>query len=198
MASNRSSTPRPSTGPRLGLLVSLLAAPILCVAQTAPASVAADASGYATGDAWIDRQLADIDAYAQRYPDSFLDELARYLGVRRGYAEGVLKANGWRAGDLYLACAWAQAHARSCRELVRAYSTGHAQGWETVLESQGGADNASYRTVRHAIVASYDRWDRPIELDARLLQQLGDHEARLARAREALPAPAGQDPAPGR
>ena len=186
--------------PRLGLhaLLALALAPALCSAQQAAASASPDTPAYATGDTWVDRQLADIDAYARRYPDSFLDELARYLGVRRGYAEAVLQAPGWRAGDLYLACAWAQAHARGCRQFVCAYSAGHAQGWEAVLASQGGADNTAYRAVRHAIVASYDRWDRPVVLDARLQQQLGDHAQRLERAREALQAPAGMPPAPDR
>jgi len=179
----------------LGLCLGVLLAPAPCSAQAVTASAAVDTAAYATGDGWIDRQLADIDAYARRYPDSYIDELARYLDVRRGYAAAVLQAPGWRAGDLYLACAWAQAHARSCREQVRAYSAGRAQGWQAVLASQGEADNAGYRAVRHAIVASYDRWDRPIVLDARLQQQLGDHEQRLGRARDALQPPATPTPA---
>jgi len=47
--------------------------------------------------------------------------------------------------------------------------------------------------VRHALVASYDRWDRPIELDARLREQLGDAPARLARARAAYDTPAAPE-----
>lgn len=172
--------------PSLILCASLpWSAPLLAYAQApAPATVPVPAA-HATGDAWIDRQLADIDAYARRYPDSFIDELARHLDVSRDYAQAVLKAPGWRAGDLYFACAWAQAQALACRELVRDYSAARADGWEKVLAARGEPDNASYRAVRHAIVASFDRWDRPIELDARLKQQLGDRDQRLERARAA-------------
>ena len=63
--------------PRLGLHALLALAPALCSAQQAAASASPDTPAYATGDTWVDRQLADIDAYARRYPDSFLDELAR-------------------------------------------------------------------------------------------------------------------------
>jgi len=182
--------------PVLWLLASLVAwtaAPVLAQQAATPATPAAPAveAPYTTGDAWIDRQLADIDAYARRYPASFLDELERHLAVRRGYAEAVLGAQGWRAGDLYFACAWAQAAQLSCRELVRAYSQAAARDWQAVLEALPAPPaNTNYRQVRHAIVASYDRWDRPIELDARLREQLGDRDQRLERAREAAqPAP---------
>lgn len=175
-----------------GLAVPALSQP------AAPAPAAAIEQGYTTGDAWIDRQLADIDAYARRYPASFLDELGRHLGVRRQYAEAVLQAQGWRAGDLYFACAWAQASGRSCREMVRAYSQAPVRDWAAVLAALPTPPaNIDYRQVRHAIVASYDRWDRPIELDARLRQQLGDHAQRLERARQAAqPAPTPTPPQP--
>ncbi|HYG08045.1 MAG TPA: hypothetical protein VD865_16760 [Stenotrophomonas sp.] len=166
-------------------LLLAVASPWQARAQDASPAPAAAAAPYATGDVWIDRQLEDIDAYARRYPSAFADELGRYLGVRRPYAEAVLRDPGWRAGDLYFACAWAQAVQRDCRELVRAYSRDRAQGWEAVLSAAGKPDNLAYRQVRHAIVASYDRWDRPITLDARLREQLGDAEQRLQRARAA-------------
>lgn len=171
----------------------LASAPAMAQAPTPPDTVAAPA--YATGDAWIDRQLDDIDAYARRYPASFVDELSRYLGVRRGYAEAVLKAPGWRAGDLYFACAWAQATDQPCRALVRERSGDAGRAWQAVLAAQGEPDNLAYREVRHALVASYDRWERPIVLDARLREQLGDAAQRLERARAAH-APAQDAPSP--
>jgi len=178
-------------------LAACTAAPALAQQAAAPANPAAITveAPYTTGDAWIDRQLADIDAYARRYPASFLDELERHLAVRRRYAEEVLAAQGWRAGDLYFACAWAQAARLSCRELVRAYSRSPVRDWQAALKTLPVPPaNANYRQVRHAIVASYDRWDRPIELDARLREQLGDRDQRLERARQAAqPAP---QPAP--
>jgi len=162
-------------------------------AQEGTAAAVEAAPAYATGDAWIDRQLEDMDAYARRYPASFVDELARNLGVRQGYAEAVLRTLGWRPGDLYLACAWAQAVQAECREWVRAYSRDRGQGWQAVLVGDGKPVNLAYRQVRHAIVASYDRWDRPITLDARLREQLGDAGQRLERAR-AVYAPEGAAP----
>jgi len=185
---------------RLPLPVLVLPALWWLVAFAAPAqaqdgkSTATPAPAYATGDAWIDRQLEDIDAYARRYPASFVDELARHLDVRRGYAEAVLRAPAWRPGDLYLACAWAQAVHAECRDWVRAYSRAGGQAWQAVLAGEGKPDNLAYRQVRHDIVASYDRWDRPITLDARLREQLGDAGQRLERARAAH-APEGQSPA---
>ncbi|MDG2525076.1 hypothetical protein P6166_06875 [Stenotrophomonas sp. HITSZ_GD] len=177
------------------LLIALLVLATPAVAAQTPAPAASAEPAYAAGDAWIDRQLEDIDAYAQRYPASFVDELARYLDVRRGYADAVLKAPGWRAGDLYFACAWAQATHQPCRTLVRARSDDVSRAWQAVLATQGEPDNLAYRAVRHAIVASYDRWERPIVLDARLREQLGDAAQRLARARAAhAPAEAADAP----
>ncbi len=149
-----------------------------------------------TGDAWIDRQLADIDVYARRYPDSFLDELARYANVRRGYVQALLEQQHWRPGDIYFACAWTFAMNLSCREAVRAWSQDHQDGWKGVVERLPIApNNLHYRAVRQAIVASYDRWDRPIELDATLQRQLGDRVRRLERARDAAQAAEAADKA---
>ncbi|HVJ36808.1 MAG TPA: hypothetical protein VM687_03270 [Stenotrophomonas sp.] len=169
-------------------------APAIAQDAKPAATEATPAPAYATGDAWIDRQLEDIDAYARRYPASFVDELSRHLGLSRGYAEAVLRAPSWRPGDLYLACAWAHAVQGDCRDWVRAYSRNRALGWQAVLAGEGKPDNLAYRRVRHLIVASYDRWDRPITLDARLREQLGDAEQRLQRARAAH-APAAEPPA---
>jgi hypothetical protein len=179
-----------ATGPALAL-AQAPASPAPTQAQTqAQTQTQTQTQAYRTGDAWIDRQVTDIDAYARRYPASFLDEASRHLGVPRGYAEAVLRVPGWRAGDLYFACAWAQATGQSCREVVRALSRAPERDWQAVLEAgPDAAPNLAYRQVRHAIVASYDRWDRPIELDGRLREQLGDAEHRLERARQVLQGP---------
>ena len=174
--------------PVLVLSALWLGAAFVATAQHVSSVATKPAAAYATGDPWIDRQLDDIDAYAHRYPASFVDELTRSLGVPRGYAEAVLRVPDWRPGDLYLACAWAQALGAECREWVRAYSRDRPEGWQAVLAGDGKPDNLAYRQVRHDIVASYDRWDRPITLDARLREQLGDTAQRLERARAAHPA----------
>ncbi|HBK45664.1 MAG TPA: hypothetical protein DDZ67_04370 [Xanthomonadaceae bacterium] len=182
---------------RIALAVALLlpAALAPALAQTdARATGEAEAYRPATGDAWIDRQLADINAYARRYPDSFLDELARYAGVRRGYAQALLQEQRWQPGDLYFACFWTRAMNLSCREAVKAWSRDHRDGWEGVVGRLPVVpDNLHYRALRHAIVASYDRWERPIELDATLQRQLGDRDKRRKRALEAMEAAEAAD-----
>lgn len=159
----------------------------LCVAgaamaQDAPAPSAAasatDAPG--SGDAWIDRQLLDIDRYAARYQDSFLDEVARYAQLPRGYAEALLRERRWPPRDIYFAGFLAKAAGLPYREVVRARTAaGPAASWADVARAlQIEPGSLTYRTLRHAIVASYDHWDRPIVLDALLRRQLGDRAQR--------------------
>ncbi|MCC4585880.1 hypothetical protein LL962_01900 [Xanthomonas sp. NCPPB 1067] len=181
---------------RLLPVLAALLVPALAAAQNVPVSAAAagtqDSAPVAipgTGDAWVDQHLADMGSYAQRYPDSFIDEVARYAGTPRGYVQALLQVHGWHAGDIYFACFWAQTVQLSCRDSVRAYSRDHRDGWEGVITRLSVApDNAHMRALRHAIVASYDRWERPIALDALLRRQLGDPAQRLEAAREAAEA----------
>lgn len=174
--------------PRLCWLLAMAAAPLPLLAQQAPAARVEAAAVYApgTGDAWVDRQLADINAYAARYPDAFIDELARYAGAHPDYVQALLREHGWKPGDIYLACFWGRASGRSCREPVRARTQAPQAGWKDVLASlQPPPDNLQWRAFRHAIVASYDHWDRPITLDALLQRQLGDRARRDAATRKA-------------
>ncbi|WP_047129507.1 hypothetical protein [Xanthomonas arboricola] len=172
-------------------LLSALLLPMLAAAQTSPAPAAAapavaPAVTPGTGDAWVDQHLADMGSYAQRYPDSFIGEVARYTGTPRGYVQALLQVHGWHAGDIYFACFWAQTLQLSCRDTVRAYSRDHHDGWEGVITRLSVTpETVHMRALRHAIVASYDRWERPITLDALLRRQLGDHAQRLEAARQA-------------
>ncbi|APP75544.1 hypothetical protein BJD12_10105 [Xanthomonas vesicatoria ATCC 35937] len=175
----------------LPLLAALLV-PVLAAAQGVPAPAAGTPAEAApavmpgTGDAWVDQHLADMGSYAQRYPGSFIAEVARYTETPRGYVQALLQVHGWHAGDIYFACAWAHSVQLSCRDSVRAYTRDHHDGWEGVITRLSVApDNAHLRALRHAIVASYDRWERPITLDALLRRQLGDRAQRLEAAREA-------------
>ncbi|PPU09746.1 hypothetical protein [Xanthomonas arboricola] len=173
------------------LLLTALLLPMLAIAQTPPAPGSAPAAAApvvtpGTGDAWVDQHLADMGSYAQRYPDSFIDEVARYTGTPRGYVQALLQVHGWHAGDIYFACFWAQTLQLSCRDTVRAYSRDHHDGWEGVITRLSVTpETVHLRALRHAIVASYDRWERPITLDALLRRQLGDHAQRLEAARQA-------------
>lgn len=181
----------------LSLLV-LVLLPVLGAGQTSPVSATAVAAKDwapavtpGTGDTWVDQHLADMGSYAQRYPASFIDEVARYTGTPRAYVQALLQVHGWHAGDIYFACFWAQTVRLPCRDSVRAYSLDHRDGWQGVMRRLPvPPDNAHMRALRQAIVASYDRWERPISLDALLRRQLGDHAQRLKAARQASDAAA--------
>lgn len=183
--------PHPRTGRLRGVLLwcaALMAVPGVHAQDPAPVQTEAVAPAYApgTGDAWVDRQLADINAYAARYPDAFVDELARYAGAHPRYVTALLQEHGWNAGDIYFACVWGQIAGGGCREWVRARTRLPQTGWKGVLESrQPAPDNLHWRALRHAIVASFDHWDRPITLDPLLKRQLGDRAQRDAAALKA-------------
>jgi hypothetical protein len=116
-----------------------------------------------TGDAWVDRALADIDAYAARYPDSYADELSRYFEIPRDYVQSLLTQPGWRAGDVHFACALAKASAHSCRDVVRTRAQNYDASWRDVAKELGvhpGSDE--YKRVHAAIRASYTHWARPL------------------------------------
>ncbi len=165
------------------LVPALLLLPAVALAQAA-SDLPTDAYTPGTGDAWLDRQLADVNRYAERHPDAFIDEVVRYGGARRGYVEALMQRHGWLAGDVWFACFWGQAIGASCREPVQARSRHPGEGWKAAVESLPVApDNLHWRAVRQALVASYDHWDRPIRLDAVLQRQLGDRAQRDAAAR---------------
>ncbi|HHW4679148.1 MAG TPA: hypothetical protein ACQGQH_06790 [Xylella sp.] len=164
---------------------------LLFIAPVARAlTQSADVSATTTGDAWIDHQLPDVDIYARHYPDSFVDELARYIGIPHAEAQTLLK-QGWRASDVYFAGAWARVTRQPLHAVLQVYQAHLQEGWHTALAILPVVpENTYYRALRHTLVASYDHWDRPIVLDALLLHQLGDRAHRLAAARAAAEAAA--------
>ena len=128
-------------------------------AQESPAAVAE----VGTGDDWIDARLRDMDAYAARHRDAFIDEIVRYLEAPRPLVEEALAAGGMRPGDTYYACALARASGRPCRTLVDAWRDA-AGSWESVagrLELE--PDARLHPRIRDDIRASYRRWARPID-----------------------------------
>jgi hypothetical protein len=169
-------------GVAVGLIVAAAAcaAPPLALAQEAGGAPADDGAPAPadTGDAWIDARLADIDRYAARHPDAFVDELARYQGAPRALAEEALAA-GTPAGHLYYACALAQALGRPCRQVLDAWRSEAATGWAVVAARLAPDANAAARErVKRGIVHSYDRWARPVALDAALRRALPDRAVR--------------------
>lgn len=146
-------------GPWMGILIGLLLGMVAGSGLAQPAD-----SGYSprSGDAWIDRHLVDINAYAERYPTSFADEMARYYAVPRGYVEAMMKQPDWTAGDIYMACALAKVAGQPCRAVVREWSRDHAEGWRSVAQRlEAGPGSASYRRLRQGLSETYSRWSRP-------------------------------------
>lgn len=142
------------------LLTTLLLVPAVVSAQ----QTAERSAGYTvdTGHSWLDARLADINHYAERYPDSFLDELARYSGVRRAYAAALINNHGWQAADVYFACFWAKVVQIDCRQSVRAFSADPEGGWEAVVTRLPvPPERAHWQAMREAVEASYKHWDRP-------------------------------------
>src|SRR5690606_6224898 len=92
---------------------------------------AADADAPRTGDAWIDASLVDMAVYAARHREAFIDELVRYQATPRALAEEAL-SSGLAAGDLYYACAMAQALGRPCREVLQARQRDRDADWSDI------------------------------------------------------------------
>lgn len=132
------------------------------VAGTVAAQTAEGGYEPRSGDAKIDRYLADINDYASRYPASFVDEMARYYTVPRPYVEAMLQQPNWTAGDIYMACALARVAGQPCRAVVREWSRDHSEGWKSVAERLDVKPGSSqYRRLRKGIDETYERWARP-------------------------------------
>jgi hypothetical protein len=115
-----------------------------------------------TGDAVVDARLADINLYAQRFPDAFVDELVRYFDAPRPLMQELL-GKGTHGGDLFYACALAWVTGRPCRGVIETWQADGGQGWEAVARRLGvepGDERA--RRLRAGIGQSYARWGRPL------------------------------------
>jgi hypothetical protein len=152
--------------PLLAAILGCALVPGLAAAQdgqaSAPESPAA-AVETGTGDDWIDARMRDMDAYAARHRDAFVDEIVRYLEAPRPLVDEALGPGGMRAGDVYYACALARAGGRPCRTLLDAWRDA-AGSWESVagrLELE--PDARLHPRIRDDIRASYRRWARPID-----------------------------------
>lgn len=164
----------------IALLLTGIAAPAMAQdAGDAPTSEPAAAVAVwsaASGDAWLDTWLADVNIYAGRYRGAFVDELVRYQGAPRVFVTELLDA-GARPADVYLACATARALGRICREIVGEWRRDPAGDWADVLERlDAGPGTEALSRVRRGLVSSYDHWARPIQLDAALRRALPDRE----------------------
>jgi hypothetical protein len=134
----------------------------LAIAGAGAQSPAPDRALPRSGDAWVDRTLADIDRFGARYPDAFVDELTRYHGAPRALVESLLSVRQLGPGDLYFACALAQVAGQPCRAVVERWQHDPGQGWGAVAQAFGIAPgSAQLERIKQALRASYARWGRP-------------------------------------
>ncbi len=152
LLANASVVATPATKPRPAPVAPL---------NSAPAITPAAHPG--TGDADIDVILTDINRYAQRYPDAFVDEMARYYAAPRELIDALLRTEHWAAGDIYYACALAQIAGQPCRAVADDWRSDHDQGWKAVAMHLGIAtDAAAFARIRQGLNATYQRWSRPL------------------------------------
>lgn len=149
----------PPLRPHLALIACLLG---LLLSAGAGAQQVSPAYVPATGDATVDRYLADINDYASRYPAAFADEISRYYAVPRAYVEAMQQQPAWTAGDIFMACALAQVAGQPCRAVVREWSRDPQGGWHVIAERlQSGPGTPQFRRLRKSLDDTYRRWDRP-------------------------------------
>lgn len=140
------------------LMLLLLLASAGAIAQEAPA-----AWNPRTGDAWVDRALADINQYGNRYGDAFVDELSRYFGAPPSLVTQLLVEQHWAPGDVYYACALAQAAGQPCRAVAASWSREHDQGWGPIMQHLGITPGSPpFDRLKHGVADSYARWGRPL------------------------------------
>jgi len=121
-----------------------------------------------SGDVWMDVWLGDMNRYGSRYRDPFVDEMVRYHGAPRDLIEDLLRRR-WAPGDIYFACALARLVGRPCRYVVDIYERDHGQGWGNIAKRMGiKPGSAEFHRLKRGMVPTYDRWGRPIQLDAAL------------------------------
>ncbi|MFZ5635890.1 MAG: hypothetical protein ACOY82_04820 [Pseudomonadota bacterium] len=149
----------------------LLAASLLALGLAAGQAQAQDFTfGWnpRSGDVWVDVWLGDMNRYGSRYRDPFVDELVRYHGAPRDLVVELL-ARRWAPGDIYFACALARLAGRPCRYVVDLWERDHGQGWGAMAKRLGiKPGSAQFHQLKRGMVPTYDRWGRPIELDAQL------------------------------
>lgn len=147
----------------------MLAAALTTVIGTAAALDPVLSWNPRTGDAWVDVRLGDINQYANRYRAPFVDEMVRYYGAPRSLVDQLLNTRRWTPGDVYYACAIARTTGRACRDVVNAYDEDRGQGWGVIAKRMGiKPGSAHFHTLKRSFVRTYDRWGRPILLDAEL------------------------------
>ena len=129
-----------------------------------------------TGDVWIDTTLGDMNRYGSRYRDPFVDEMVRYHGAPRDLVSDLLTHRRWAPGDVYMACSIASIIGRPCRYVVDEYERDRGQGWGNIAKRMGiKPGSPEFHRLKNGFVPTYDRWSRPIVLDADLQRAYPNH-----------------------
>lgn len=116
-----------------------------------------------TGEPEMDARLADIDRYGDRYRAAFVDELVRYQAAPRTLVGALLADEQWAPGDVYYACALAQAVGRPCRRMLALWREAHASGWGAIAMRVGvPVGSPEFERIAEGVVSSYARWGRPL------------------------------------
>jgi hypothetical protein len=129
-----------------------------------------------SGDVWVDNWLGDMNRYGSRYPEPFIDEMVRYHNAPRPLVLELLETRHWAPGDVYYACALASVLGRPCRHVVDIYEADRGQGWGAVAHRLGiKPGSREFHQLKKGFVPTYDRWARPIDLDADLRRDFPNH-----------------------
>ncbi len=137
-----------------------------------------------SGDTWVDVWLGDMNRYGSRYRDPFVDELVRYHGAPRDLVEDLLR-RGWAPGDIYFACSLARLAGHPCRYVVDMWERDHSQGWGAMAKRLGiKPGSPEFHRLKSGMVPTYDRWGRPIELDAQLKREFPGRGKGASKHRE--------------
>lgn len=142
-----------------------LALGLAAIVSTLPAPAQSFAFGGSprTGDAVMDARLVDINRYGDRYRAAFVDELVRYHAAPRTLVGALLADEHWAPGDIYYACALAQAVGRPCRHVLDLWRKAHASGWGDVAVRVGvPVDSPGFERLIEGVESSYMRWGRPL------------------------------------
>ncbi|MFZ5658144.1 MAG: hypothetical protein ACOY37_14035, partial [Pseudomonadota bacterium] len=153
-----------------------------------------------TGDFWVDTWLGDVNRYGRTYREPFIDELVRYHGAPRDLVVELLRRPGWTPGDVYFACGLASTLGRPCRYVADEYERDRGAGWGALAQRLGiKPGSAEFHRLKRGFVPTYDRWGRPIRLDADLERDFpGRGRGRAPAGREDGPAKGPAKTAPGR
>ncbi|GAB2510471.1 hypothetical protein [Lysobacter humi (ex Lee et al. 2017)] len=175
---------RPS--PTSTRLRGVLVAALLACATPVLAQDAAVAPGPRTGDAWIDARLDDINDYGRAYRDPFIDELVRYHRAPRELVLELLGRRGWSPGDVYFACALAMQAGRPCRAVAEDYERDRTAGWGALAQRLGIAPGSpQFHALKKGFVPTYDRWARPLRIDADLARAFPGRRVESPATRDA-------------